>query len=931
MKSPFKFLDSYTKDDRDIFFGRDKEIEELYQKVFESKLMLVYGVSGTGKSSLIHCGLANKFHETDWLPLVIRRGDNMIKSMADVINGVSITPQHSKFVNPADFLKGVRSLYLDHYKPVFFIFDQFEELFIFGNKEERTEFIQIVKSLIESDLQCRLLFVMREEYMAGITEFEKFIPTFFSNRVRIEKMSHGNAIEAIMGPCKAFDINIEEGFAETLIEKLSPGSAEVELTYLQVFLDKIYRLASENIEKENPQVSFTVSFLNAVGNVSDLLGSFLDDQLSLLGNQETGLSILKALVSEQGTKRQMSPEEISDHSLTFGKPLEKLVLMDLIQTFINLRILCEKDENGKIELRHDALAKKIFEKFTLVEKEILEVRKFVDNSFYTYEKRGILLNQQDLDYLATYENRLKLPQNLENFVTQSRDKIHNQRKALSRITRISALIFILILAAIGRFTYENSTYSNEKEMIGSILLQSDSRPFKSLTNAYRIWQKYNSSTVLRKIILQNFQKILSFKPDSASPVFLLQEHLKPLTLEASVANISMSTGGKFIFGWMENQRVFIWDTVTRKINYFDADGELTHLELSERDSLLAMVYSDNKGVVCDFSGSIRYTFETTLNEITNERLIRFFPSGSNQFVAVKDSIARIYGKNGEVQFELKGHSGRINSIDISPDSRFIASASDDKRIYIWNYNQDANQFSVYDSLIGHKDTVWSCEFNSTGKYILSASADSTIRIWDLNGNQINPWLHFAVNDPDDRYRLNKGEYDEDSNNPLFSSYYGKNCNASFSPDEMSIIATGYTYPIDTTGYAKPIYNKALFYDGKSKFYKLYYTPFSDFAHTETDTIKPELFHNITVSPLGDAAAVKNDTTNRTDLIANDGLRLITLEGEFIMYSNDGKEIFWANENKIYSLPVTPDEIIDLLNKYKISEFIKSPDGIIIGL
>ena len=54
MKSPFKFLDSYTKDDRDIFFGRDREIEELYQKVFESKLLLVYGVSGTGNRTIDH-------------------------------------------------------------------------------------------------------------------------------------------------------------------------------------------------------------------------------------------------------------------------------------------------------------------------------------------------------------------------------------------------------------------------------------------------------------------------------------------------------------------------------------------------------------------------------------------------------------------------------------------------------------------------------------------------------------------------------------------------------------------------------------------------------------------------------------------------------------------------------------------------------------
>src|SRR4030042_3399900 len=274
MKSPFKFLDSYPKDDREIFFGRDSEIEELYQRVFDSKLLLVYGVAGPGKSSLIHCGLANKFQETDWLPLVIRRGGNIIESIASAIKAVSITEQQSKFVSPGDFKKAVRSLYLDHYKPVFFIFDQFEELFIFGDKEERRSFIHIVKLLTESDLQCRMIYVMREEYMAGVTEFEKTIPTIFSNRVRIEKMSHRNALEAIKEPCKVFNISLAEGFAETLLEKLSPGSEDVELTYLQVFLDKIYRLAAG--------APFSLELLSKTGNVSDLLGTFLDEQISIL-------------------------------------------------------------------------------------------------------------------------------------------------------------------------------------------------------------------------------------------------------------------------------------------------------------------------------------------------------------------------------------------------------------------------------------------------------------------------------------------------------------------------------------------------------------------------------------------------------------------------------------------------------------------------
>ncbi|MCD6565185.1 MAG: ATP-binding protein, partial [Bacteroidales bacterium] len=94
-KSPFKFLDSYTKEDKDIFFGRDREIEEMYQKVFESKMLLVYGISGTGKTSLINCGLANKFEDSDWLPVSIRRGKNIIASLVQGLGKVALSKNQS--------------------------------------------------------------------------------------------------------------------------------------------------------------------------------------------------------------------------------------------------------------------------------------------------------------------------------------------------------------------------------------------------------------------------------------------------------------------------------------------------------------------------------------------------------------------------------------------------------------------------------------------------------------------------------------------------------------------------------------------------------------------------------------------------------------------------------------------------------------------
>src|SRR4030042_406154 len=114
MQSPFKFLDAYAKEDKDIFFGRDNEIEELYQKVFGNKLLLVCGISGTGKTSLINCGLGNKFEESDWLPINVRRGTDISTSLRTSINKIAIT----KVKETLSIDKQLQSLYLDHFKPI---------------------------------------------------------------------------------------------------------------------------------------------------------------------------------------------------------------------------------------------------------------------------------------------------------------------------------------------------------------------------------------------------------------------------------------------------------------------------------------------------------------------------------------------------------------------------------------------------------------------------------------------------------------------------------------------------------------------------------------------------------------------------------------------------------------------------------------------
>ncbi|MGD0581413.1 MAG: AAA family ATPase [Bacteroidales bacterium] len=925
MKSPFKFLDSYTKEDRDIFFGREREIEELYHRVFESKIMLVYGVSGTGKSSLIHCGLANKFQETDWLPLVIRRGGNMLDNLGLAIKAASITPLTGEILTPLHFKKAVKSLYLDHYKPVFFIFDQFEELFIFGNKDEKRSFIQVIKAIVESDIQCRFIFVMREEYMASFTEFERYIPSIFQNRVRIEKMSHTNALEAIKGPCKVAGINVEEGFAESLLEKLSPESADVELTYLQVFLDRIFRSAAGNYppfrgdEGGLAGLNFTTSLLSQVGDVSDLLGSFLDEQISLLSDPDTGLAVLKSFVSVKGTKQPMKVEEVRDYVMTLGRNPDEKSLAEMIQSFVSLRILCDKDQHDRYELRHDALAAKIYEKFTLVEKELLEVRKFVENAFYSFETRGVFLNKEDLDYLKDYDNKLILPKALAEFVVKSKEKIELKKKTLIRITRLSALVFIIMVAAIFRQYKGKLETVKDKVQIGSFLLQSESDPAYGIEGIFELWTKNKNSTVLRHLMLSMFQKIVSADTISSDSASRMRTGFRPYKLPAKILNADISQKGDYIFGWLSNNSVFVLNPGSNKMSIFESLKQPLHIEISSIDSLLAIVYKDGSGIVTDLSGKLKYSFTTTPNYMMDERLVAFFHDNRFQLAVVKDKAIEIYDRKGELQMHLESHKKRINSIDISPDGRFIASASCDKKVLVWNFNSNLNKYSIYDSLIGHKDVVWSCQFNSRGNYILTASADSTERIWNLLGKEVNTAYMFTRNSENSprSNSHNIGEPDEDLKNPLYGPYYRKMCNAKFSKDQYNIISTGYEITDSLKATDNLNYNQVLFYDNNSKFNTQYYTEYMDMEHTDEDIIMPRKFRRLVVSPSGNMAACEYQKELRIDLCATDGLRLLTVKGTNPMFSSEGKYIFWVDGSIINKMPLSPDIIMELLNQHKL--------------
>lgn len=473
---PFKFLDSYTERDTQFFFGRDEEIKALYEMIFQTNILLVYGGSGTGKTSLIRCGLAGKFKPHDWQALYIRRGTNLNESFARAIN------EAGGEADSLDLVSSFKQIYRNSFRPLYLIFDQFEELFIINpDKAEQEQFINTVKAILKVEQPVKMIFSIREEYLGHLYEFEKEVPQIMRKKLRIEPMNLGKVTDIINGLNTANNslVSIEQGeeesIAKGIFEKIRdaahPGT--IQLPYLQLFLDKLYLETTDDKNRKSTAL-FTKSLVSSMAPIDDVLQHFLEEQVADISNQfsktDKPLSLedlwdfLSPFATLEGTKRPISvtllTAELADTKI------DPSLITPVVAAFETGRIL-RKNEGDTYELVHDILAKKVAGKRSEEEVALLEVEKLIKSQMAMKEADRELFTPKQIGLIDLYKKSLlpRLNEDDRAFIVKSRDAItagERKRKKERRIQFAAMAVVAIIMFVLGVWALFNSIDASRK-------------------------------------------------------------------------------------------------------------------------------------------------------------------------------------------------------------------------------------------------------------------------------------------------------------------------------------------------------------------------------------------------------------------------------------------------------------------------------------
>ena len=245
--NPFVGLRSFNEHESHLFFGREKQVDELLLRLRKHHFLAVIGTSGSGKSSLIRAGLIPALktgfmtqNGSNWEIVVCRVGEDPIMSLGKALNerGVLEITEPQIDENQNNILKMkleraengladiVTSSRLSSTDNLLIVIDQFEEIFQHKAKgaKEATEAMAFIKLLLnaieQSEASIYVVLTMRSDFIDDCAELPGLIEVINDSQYIIPRMSREQLRLAITGPIQVGGAELSSDLEKRLLNDI---------------------------------------------------------------------------------------------------------------------------------------------------------------------------------------------------------------------------------------------------------------------------------------------------------------------------------------------------------------------------------------------------------------------------------------------------------------------------------------------------------------------------------------------------------------------------------------------------------------------------------------------------------------------------------------------------------------------------------------
>jgi tetratricopeptide (TPR) repeat protein len=226
--NPFPGLRPFEADEDHLFFGREREIDELVRRLRTARFLSVIGASGSGKSSLIRSGLIPALYSgamvkagASWRIALFRPGEDPIGNLAAALGAPDILGADPQLAGTANVLleatlrrssrglaDAVRLARLPAHDNVLVVVDQFEELFRFrknrridNSRDEAVAFVKLLLHAAAQDgLPVYIVITMRSDFIGDCMEYPGLPEAVNSGQYLVPRMQRDALRLAITGP-----------------------------------------------------------------------------------------------------------------------------------------------------------------------------------------------------------------------------------------------------------------------------------------------------------------------------------------------------------------------------------------------------------------------------------------------------------------------------------------------------------------------------------------------------------------------------------------------------------------------------------------------------------------------------------------------------------------------------------------------------------